>query len=209
MIAVTARDVPEIRARMTDWARDPTLDGADNWFRFFLGPRPDGATESRVFDRVDDVGATIAGTLAVQRLNLSHAADNLGLMDGVAVNNVLTGADVNLQAGGGILGALLDLERALRADDTTGIVRAGHRLDRLREGMTRVHGIIGARAQAMSAQRAHGEEVAQSMEILLSEVQDLDYAEAISRLQAATTQMQAGMQSSALISQLSLMDYLR
>ncbi|GAA3863595.1 hypothetical protein GCM10022243_32670 [Saccharothrix violaceirubra] len=66
MIAVTARDVPEIRARMTDWARDPTLDGADNWFRFFLGPSPDGATESRVFDRVDDVGATIAGTLAVQ-----------------------------------------------------------------------------------------------------------------------------------------------
>jgi hypothetical protein len=64
--AVTARDVPEIRARMTDWARDPTLDGADNWFRFFLGPSPDGATESRVFDRVDDVGATIAGTLAVQ-----------------------------------------------------------------------------------------------------------------------------------------------
>ncbi|MEV6712709.1 hypothetical protein AB0M48_11775 [Lentzea sp. NPDC051208] len=66
MIAVTARDVPEIRARMTDWARDPTLDGAGNWFRFFLGPSPDDATESRVFDRVDDVGATIAGTLAVQ-----------------------------------------------------------------------------------------------------------------------------------------------
>ncbi|SES36274.1 hypothetical protein [Actinokineospora terrae] len=40
MIALTARDVPEIRARMTDWARDPTLDGAGNWFRFFLGPRP-------------------------------------------------------------------------------------------------------------------------------------------------------------------------
>lgn len=66
VIAVTARDVPEIRARMTDWARDPTPDGAGNWFRFFLGPNPDGATESRVFDRVADVAATIAGTLAVQ-----------------------------------------------------------------------------------------------------------------------------------------------
>ncbi|ANZ42564.1 hypothetical protein BBK82_07690 [Lentzea guizhouensis] len=51
---------------MTDWARDPTLDGAGNWFRFFLGPSPDDATESRVFDRVDDVGTTIAETLAVQ-----------------------------------------------------------------------------------------------------------------------------------------------
>jgi hypothetical protein len=66
MIAVTARDVPELRARMSDWARDPTLDGAGNWFRFFLGPNPDGATESRVFDRVDNVGATIARTLAAQ-----------------------------------------------------------------------------------------------------------------------------------------------
>jgi hypothetical protein len=66
VIAVTARGVPEIRARMTEWACDPGFDGAGNWFRFFLGPHPDGATESRVFDRVDDVGATIAGTLAVQ-----------------------------------------------------------------------------------------------------------------------------------------------
>lgn len=66
MIAVTARDVPELRARMSDWARDPTFDGAGNWFRFFLGPSPDSATESRVFDRVDDVGATIARTLAAQ-----------------------------------------------------------------------------------------------------------------------------------------------
>lgn len=64
--AVTARDLPEIRARMAEWARDPDLDGAGNWFRFFLGPSPEGATESRVFDRVDDVGATIAGTLAAQ-----------------------------------------------------------------------------------------------------------------------------------------------
>jgi hypothetical protein len=63
---VTARDVPEIRARMAVWARDPGTDGAANWFRFFLGPSPVGATESRVFDRIDDVGATIAGTLAAQ-----------------------------------------------------------------------------------------------------------------------------------------------
>lgn len=30
--AVTARDVPEIRARMTAWARDAGTDGAANWF---------------------------------------------------------------------------------------------------------------------------------------------------------------------------------
>jgi hypothetical protein len=65
-ISVTAHDVPEIRARMTAWTRDPGPDGAANWLRFFLGPQPDSATEARVFDRSDDVAAIIAGTLAAQ-----------------------------------------------------------------------------------------------------------------------------------------------
>lgn len=65
-IVVTAREVPEIRGRMAAWARDPGIDGAANWFKFWLGPHPDNATESRVFDLGDDVSATIAGTLAAQ-----------------------------------------------------------------------------------------------------------------------------------------------
>ncbi|MFD8497297.1 hypothetical protein [Amycolatopsis sp. NPDC059657] len=90
MIGLTAREVPEIRATMTEWTRDPGKDGAGNWFRFFLGPSPEGATDSRAFDRVDDVGATIARTLAAQlpaaelfyvsadMTNLArHAADTL------------------------------------------------------------------------------------------------------------------------------------
>jgi hypothetical protein len=51
---------------MTEWTRDPGPDGASNWFRFFLGPQPDRATETRVFNRSDDVAATIAGTLTAQ-----------------------------------------------------------------------------------------------------------------------------------------------
>lgn len=155
----------------------------------------------------DNTGGT--GNLAVERLNLSHAADDLGLTGGVVEDNVLTGADVRLLSGGGVLGALLDLERGLRQNDTEAIVRAGARLDRLRDDMTRMHGIIGARAQAMVAQRSHAEHAAQSTEMFLSEVRDLDYAQAITRMQAATVQMQAGLQTSAMISQISLMDYLR
>lgn len=63
---VTARDVPEIRARITAWTRDTGNDGAANWFRFFLGPTPHGASKSRVFDHGDDVAAIIFGTLAAQ-----------------------------------------------------------------------------------------------------------------------------------------------
>ncbi|MFC3450799.1 hypothetical protein [Amycolatopsis speibonae] len=66
MVAVTARDVPEIRARMSDWARDPGVDGAGNWFRFFVGPRPEDTAGEPAFPPLDDVGATIADTLRAQ-----------------------------------------------------------------------------------------------------------------------------------------------
>ena len=155
----------------------------------------------------DNTGGT--ADLSVERLNLSHAPDDLGLMNAVVDGDTLTGADVNTQASDGIIGALLDLEDALRRDDTAAISLAGNRLDALREETTRMHGIIGARAQAFASQRLQTEEAAESTEIFLSEVRDLDYTAAITQLQAATTQMQAGLQTSALISQLSLMDYLR
>lgn len=155
----------------------------------------------------DSTGGT--GDLHVERLNLSHAPDDLGLMNAVVDADTLVGADVNPQASKGIMGALIDLENALRRDDTAAIARAGNRLDGLRDDLTRMHGVIGARAQAFTAQRTQTEAAAQSTEIFLSEVRDLDYAQAITQLQAATTRMQAGLQTSALISHLSLMDYLR
>lgn len=155
----------------------------------------------------DSTGGT--EPLRVERLNLSYAADNLGLTRATVDEDVLVGADVNTQASDGILGALIDLESALRKNDTAAITLAGNRLDVLRDNLIRMHGVIGARAQAFSAQRLQTEEAAQTTEVFLSEVRDIDYTEAITRLQAATTQMQAGLQTSALISQLSLMDYLR
>ena len=51
---------------MASWTRDPNTDGAANWFTFWVGPQPEQATDSRVFDRVDNVAATISGTLAAQ-----------------------------------------------------------------------------------------------------------------------------------------------
>jgi hypothetical protein len=63
---LSARDVPELRARMAAWARDPDTDGAANWFTFFLGPSPAGATESRVFNRADNTAAVITNMLAAQ-----------------------------------------------------------------------------------------------------------------------------------------------
>jgi hypothetical protein len=89
-IKVTARDVPEIRARMAAWARDPGTDGAANWFTFWLGPHPEQATESRVFDRADDVSAKISGTLAAQlpAAELFYVSDDMTELAGHAATTL-------------------------------------------------------------------------------------------------------------------------
>jgi flagellar hook-associated protein 3 FlgL len=150
-----------------------------------------------------------SGSLTVTVVG-SDAAHDLGLAQSVSgtVTEII-GRDVNPQRTEGVIGALLDLERALRGDDTQGISAAGNRLDSARNEMTRMHGIIGARAQTMTFKRTQMEDASATTEILLSEIKDLDYAEAITRLQSATTRLQANLQASPAVLNLSLLDFLR
>lgn len=151
-----------------------------------------------------------AGDLSVSGLNLSAAAIDLGLQKTVADDGTeLIGDDVNPVRTDGILDALVELERALRSDDTQGISMAGARLEELNVEVIRVHGIVGARAQAMISKRQQMEDAALTTEIFLSEVQDVDYAEAVTRLQSAMTQLQANLQTSSLLLNLSLLDFIR
>lgn len=151
-----------------------------------------------------------AGTLSVSGLNLSYAAGDLGLLQTVdPAANELLGEDVNPTRTDGIIGALVDLENALRADDTQGIAMAGGRLDELRTEATRMHGVIGARSQGLAMKRSQIEDAAAMTEIFLSEVQDLDYAEAVTRMQAALIQLQANLQASSSLMSLSLLNFLQ
>ncbi len=151
-----------------------------------------------------------AGTLAVTLANLSHAATDLGFFDTSSETDTeLFGRDVNRTRTEGIIGALTDLENALRADDTQAISQAGGRLDTLRDEVTRIHGIIGARSQAMQSKQLQLEDAALMSEVFLSEVQDLDYAEAVTRLQETLTRLQANLQTGSVVMNLSLLDFLR
>jgi flagellar hook-associated protein 3 FlgL len=150
------------------------------------------------------------GDLSVSLLNLSAAAIDLGLQQTVTgAATELLGTDINPVRTDGILDALWALEQGLRADDTQAISTAGSRLEELRADVVRVHGIVGARSQAASLKKAQMDDAALTTERFLSEVQDLDYAEAVTRLQAAMTQMQANLQTSSLVLNLTLLDFLR
>ncbi len=148
--------------------------------------------------------------LSVASINLSTAATDLGFSQTLdAEAKELFGADVNPTRTEGVLGALVDLEAALRSNDTRAIGLAGGRLDTLREEVIQHHGIIGARAQAMSSKKAQVEEAAITTERFLSEIQDLDFASAATELQSALTQFQANIQASSTLLGLSLSDFLR
>ena len=157
---------------------------------------------------VDGTGGT--GELSVRSLNLSTAAADLGFLAAApADQNELIAEDRNPFRANGILTALLDLEKALRADDTRAISQAASRFDPLVNDVTRVHGVLGARSQGMRNKLIQMEDVAATTEIFLSQVQDLDYADAVTRMQASMTQLQATMQTSSVLLNLSLMNFLR
>lgn len=67
---------------------------------------------------------------------------------------------------------------------------------------------VGARMNIISNQREINAGVSLNMEKTLSEIQDLDYAEAISRLTRQTTSLQAAQQSFVKVQGLSLFNYL-
>ncbi len=151
-----------------------------------------------------------AGSLTVTPLNLSQAALDLGLTKPtVSKADEIVSTDSNPVRTDGVIDALFDLERALRSDNTQDLTIAADRLNPFVQDVTRVHGVIGAQSQALSAKRNQMIDAAAATEIFLSDVQDLDYASAITKMQAASTQLQAGLQTSSLLLSVSLLDFLR
>ena len=159
--------------------------------------------------RLED-GTGGAGAMSVSTLNQSAAAADLGLVQPLdAAADELVSEDRNAVRTYGIFSALIELEAALRGDDTQGIVLAAGRLGPLTEEVTRQHGIIGARSQAARATLEQMDGAAATTEVFLSEVRDLDYASAVTQMQQAVTQLQVSMQANSRLLGLSLMDYLR
>jgi flagellar hook-associated protein 3 FlgL len=82
-------------------------------------------------------------------------------------------------------------------------------LDRAVEQAFNVRAAVGARLNALESQTEVNEGAALSLKQTLSSVQDLDYAEAISRLQLQLVGLQAAQQSYIKIQGLSLFDFIR
>jgi flagellar hook-associated protein 3 FlgL len=120
----------------------------------------------------------------------------------------LIGDDVNGARANGLLTALFDLEKALRDDDSQDITIAAEALDAHLVDFNRSRGIVGARAKAMQDRLTQTEGAVFATQELLSEVQDLDYTEAVTKFQQAQTALQASLLTGSRLANTSLLDFL-
>jgi flagellin-like hook-associated protein FlgL len=148
------------------------------------------------------------GTLTVSSPNQSEAAADLGLAGGVASGTTLVGTDVNPVAAQGIFANLAKLRDSLKASDQTGITAAATGLQSDQDRVTQTRGTVGAQVQDLTARSNRLDDENLSTTSLLSNLQDTDFTEAISRFQTLQTALQASLESAGKTLNLSLMDFL-
>jgi flagellin-like hook-associated protein FlgL len=154
--------------------------------------------------------SSLGGAITVSRANNSTAFAQLGFADGSydATSATFTTEDRAKVRVDNVLTRLIDLRDALRADDTSGIVLAGERLEGSVTYVARTRALVGGYAQRVEAASRHEEDQAVLNETLRSELRDTDFAAAATRLSMLQTQLQAGLQSTVIASQRSLLDFL-
>ena len=149
-----------------------------------------------------------AGTLAVTPVNFSLAADDLGLRV-AASGTTLTGDDVNGIRSVGLLGNLASLRDALSNGTQQEITAAAEGLQVDLDRVIRTRGEVGARVQEFEARQERLEDQELANKSLLSQLEDADYNEAITRFQSLQTALSANLQTTGRLLSQTLLDFLQ
>lgn len=149
-----------------------------------------------------------AGTLQIERLNLSPTIDSLGL-NVQSSAGVLQGDDVNPVIVDSPFTALIELRDGLRADDGQAVTAAAERTQRTLLHMQEVQGKLAAKAKVLVDRQERIENEDTATQVLLSDVKDVDLTEAIVRFQQTQTALQANLQTASRVLNLSLLDFLQ
>jgi len=171
-----------------------------------------GGTVSTVFSSTTNgivLSDNTAGSapFTIAPVNFSNAAADLGFTN-PAVGNTLTSGDVNMVKAQGVFSNLARLRDALLSSDQTAITEAAGGLQEDFDRVSRIRGETGARVQELDSRRNRLEEQNLATKSLLSSLEDTDFTEAVSRFQTLQTAMQAGLQTSGRMLNLSLLDFL-
>lgn len=161
-------------------------------------------------------GAPGSGQLSVTRPALadspSFAADDLGFTDGAATvvsSGEIVSGDVNGIQPAGVFSTLIRLRDALRAGDTAEISVAANELETLIEQVNENRGIVGTTSASLSRRVEGIEDEVLAARSRLSEIEDLDYAAAITEFTQLQTALEATLLTGSRLLSLSFLDFLR
>lgn len=154
--------------------------------------------------------ASFTGTLSLERRNNSSAMFDLGLGDATfdPSSATLAGTDPAPVVSDTVFTRLIELRQALTAGDTAGITFAGTNLEEVVDSVAQTRGLVGSYSKRLESARVREEDVSIMEQSFRSELRDLDFAEASTKLTLLQTQLQAGLQSMSIANQLNLLDFL-
>ena len=153
----------------------------------------------------------VTGTIRVDKLNNSGAAEDLGLMNSTydAPSATLIAQDRGAVRVNNLFGALIRLRDALRSDDSPGIALAGQDVDNSINRLAETQALVGVYANRLTVAKKRQEDENILHESMQSGLQDLDFTEAAVRLNTLQTQLQASYRVGSQLQSLSLLDFLR
>jgi flagellar hook-associated protein 3 FlgL len=147
------------------------------------------------------------GTLSVTALNQSNAAAQLGL-NVPASGNTITGADVGAKTSLGIFGNLQALVTALQSGNQQDITSAGGNIQNDINRVIGLHGQTGAVEQQLTKQQTALQQQNTATQSLMSNLQDVNMAQAISQFQTLQQALEANLETAAQSLQISLLDFI-
>jgi len=149
-----------------------------------------------------------AGTLGIASINFSTAARDLGL-DGGAIGTVIQGRDVNPIESTGVFASLDRLRKAMRANDQREMTRAAEEMKGDYDRIVGIRGQAGAKVKEFERRLETLQDTKLQDQKTLSELEDVDYTEAITKFQTIQTALQASLSTTSRIMNLNLFDFIR
>ena len=163
-------------------------------------------------------GVGDTGQLQVVAASGGTAAQQLGLVPSGATQSTagtvsggvatLVGSDPNPSQVDGVFNTLIRLQSALDTNDTVGIQSGLAALANDQNRLNLAHSTLGEQEQSLSNIQTQLTSTATSLQSSLSQNVDVDMAQVISQLTEAQTSMEATLQTTALVSKLTLLNYL-
>lgn len=155
-----------------------------------------------------DTTAGVSG-FTITRVAQSLVADQLGILkeDGATLTFQSTdNATVRVE---NVFTHLADLRDSLLKGTTLGITLAGSSINSDIESITQARATVGVRSQRIERQQQRSQDLELMEKTMLSDLQDADLTEVITRFQQLQTQLQVSLQVGAQNLRLSLLDFLR